>query len=950
METVAAVRCETRDRPAETRVNFEEAGSTSQPQPQLQPRSIPRAVQRTGSQTVILSAARKSGALAFATIAAVKKRANRFKQEQSKRQALNLSPDGRLRTEHVFRQESSRLKQELDALSLQNHERASAPWYLVDPGSSRVAMWDLLTALTLLVVLAFTPFEVAFLESPTVADDPVFILGRVIDLIFLGDMVLQFFQMVPKAGEPGKLETSHKVIVREYLRGWFVLDVFSLGASVFDFLPLFPDAFGDAGSSVGGGSRQAPSAGADGGTGAGAGASAGESKKSPLAFLRIVRALRLVKLVRLLRASRRLKEWSTKIATPRATLVMVSTIVECLFVIHLFACALGVMTITAPSPLDTWYATHGYCAYKGVDVYGVRISECVDPLELYFQCVWWSAGMLMGAPISLTPNQGPYPRYYSPSEATRRWNATSPLNATAVYDEGVADEGVLLTKGEQSIVLALKMVTALLWVTVIARVVQVYNNLDPDSAEFRRGWDDLNKFISYFKFTNVDAQELRRYYIERAEEAKANSRRRVIRDFSPYLAEKFVWKLNRDWLTRVPCFSLVVERLNEHVVRGTDSGMERFLVKVAMQMMPAVYVPTERPPPNRLYIITEGAALHRGRRITKGDSWGAEDVLLKGARLASGRAVAISYLHTIWIAAETFDRLAVEFREGYMLTKLWASIYAAGEAIIEDYRLKTKSRKPVRIGEEPGMVAKEVVEKQINMGLTKVVEQRSQDGRRKINERGQPLYALKWQAIDISGYEIVKERVEPPKDQHDSFTKRVSPRLLKKSAITAGRFVVQKQRRNDPLGPSVCQSQLGRPSEARRPGDAASGSLAELSAPSVASAPPPASFRSDGDESFTQRPARPTILRDPGAWLSGHRPSKTGLAQRVAALTKRVERQNTEVLAELAELAAELTNVAGAPTSAWPSQRKTSFTDGTNRGANATHFEAMVSASSMCSA
>ena len=53
---------------------------------------------------------------------------------------------------------------------------------------------------------------------------------------------------------------------------------------------------------------------------------------------------------------------------------------------------------------------------------------------------------------------------------------------------------------------------------------------------------------------------------------------RVMNDFSPYLAEKFVWKLNKQWLMRVPCFSLVVERL----VERPGSGMEKFLIKVAL--------------------------------------------------------------------------------------------------------------------------------------------------------------------------------------------------------------------------------------------------------------------------------------------------------------------------------------------------------------------------------
>ena len=382
--------------------------------------------------------------------------------KSANKSSLNLSPDGRLRADDGLN-ESRRLRQELQFLSDHEHDRPSlAAWYLVDPASPYVAMWDMVTALTLLVVLGFTPFEVAFLESPTTASSPVFILGRVIDAVFAIDMALQFFTMVPKVGEPGKLETRHSVIVGEYLRGWFVLDLFSLGASIFDFIPLYPEAFGDAGGSVGGG---------DGGED---GAGTSQTKKSPLAFLRVVRALRLVKLIRLLRASRRLKEWSVKIATPRATLVMCQTVAECFFVTHMFACVLGVMTIVSDSPLDTWYATHGYCGFAGIDAFGERAYECVGPVDLYFQCIWWSAGMLMGAPISLTPNPGPYEPYFS-------------NDATNLQDKeaasGVERMRTKLTLEEQIVVLVLKSVTALFWVTVIARVVQVYNDLDPGSAE-----------------------------------------------------------------------------------------------------------------------------------------------------------------------------------------------------------------------------------------------------------------------------------------------------------------------------------------------------------------------------------------------------------------------------------------------------------------------------------
>ena len=135
----------------------------------------------------------------------------------------------------------------------------------------------------------------------------------------------------------------------------------------------------------------------------------------------------------------------------------------------------------------------------------------------------------------------------------------------------------MLTLAEGLTVLVLKSLTAFEWVTVIARFVQVYNNLDPDTRDFRIGWDALNSFSAYFNVSKADALSLRRYYIERAELAKANTRRRVMLDFSPFLADKFIWMLNKDWLIRVPCFSLVVEvRLQVWPSTGLDrTGLDR---------------------------------------------------------------------------------------------------------------------------------------------------------------------------------------------------------------------------------------------------------------------------------------------------------------------------------------------------------------------------------------
>lgn len=100
----------------------------------------------------------------------------------------------------------------------------------VNPRSPFVRMWDSVTVIALLYVAFVTPFEVAFIEGDgSAATSPVtFTLNRLIDAVFVGDVVLTFFLPYREANENGGMMVyDNKKIARAYLRGWFALDVFT---------------------------------------------------------------------------------------------------------------------------------------------------------------------------------------------------------------------------------------------------------------------------------------------------------------------------------------------------------------------------------------------------------------------------------------------------------------------------------------------------------------------------------------------------------------------------------------------------------------------------------------------------------------------------------------------------------------------------------------------------
>lgn len=69
-------------------------------------------------------------------------------------------------------------------------------WWVIDPRKvTFVAHWDLAMTLALFYVALVTPVEVAFIKSPALEAkwlNPIFLINRLLDVMFIADMLLQF--------------------------------------------------------------------------------------------------------------------------------------------------------------------------------------------------------------------------------------------------------------------------------------------------------------------------------------------------------------------------------------------------------------------------------------------------------------------------------------------------------------------------------------------------------------------------------------------------------------------------------------------------------------------------------------------------------------------------------------------------------------------------------------
>ncbi len=136
--------------------------------------------------------------------------------------------------------------------------------------------WDLVIATVLVFTGVITPYEVIFMGQIS-AHHPLFIVNRIVDALFVKDMIMQFFMKVD-AKVDGRYGTvllkDPAMIKRRYLLGWFPIDVISV--LPFDILLLTVQS---------------------------------AQKASGIKMLRCMRFMRLIKLLRILRTSRLILRW-----------------------------------------------------------------------------------------------------------------------------------------------------------------------------------------------------------------------------------------------------------------------------------------------------------------------------------------------------------------------------------------------------------------------------------------------------------------------------------------------------------------------------------------------------------------------------------------------------------------------------------------------------------------
>jgi len=232
-------------------------------------------------------------------------------------------------------------------------------WWLIDPRSARgsrfIGRLDLATSLALVFTALVTPFEVAYLPAPISAADPLFIVNRIVDAVFLFDMFVAFILMTEIQEEKnGSFRTiwldTPSSIALHYMRTWFAIDLISILVSGVDIVSV-----------MGGGALPA------------------------LKVLRTIRAARLINMVRLLRANRIIKRWETSMEINYSYVSIGASIGLLILMGHWMSC-IWVLQARLGDIDMSWLAHDGYCVSEDEND---RCSDR-DHWDIYAASLYWA--------------------------------------------------------------------------------------------------------------------------------------------------------------------------------------------------------------------------------------------------------------------------------------------------------------------------------------------------------------------------------------------------------------------------------------------------------------------------------------------------------------------------------------------------------------------------------
>jgi len=558
----------------------------------------------------------------------------------------------------------------------------SVPFYLLTPGKALATTIELGSTLALILVYFVLPFEIAFVDAPSLPDpsNALYIFNRLIDLAFTLDILANFCTAyeIDAPDESGgddddddsilkrriAYETRLSKIWMRYLKGWLVMDLASMGPSVIDIQLAFTSVDGDvldAGLNASLASNATKVAGGSG----------------DLAMLKMTRTLKLFKMLKMARMLKMLKmlrlakmvKFMTQDGVVKRTIdtlavefaqharkVRVLRLLMMIFLItHIMACTLGIAATFGEERLDSWWGTHGYCWPD--DLYKIgpaepEIARCIPAARQYLVCFHICLGFILKMPWGPFITKGPgVPFHYN------------------------GDSNSMFQVHEHLVFMVVSYFGALLSMYTTGAFVSVAAAKDGKTMQ-----EEVISFSNQYKVPSSSRRRMLRYFQDLSNMSGTVPKGDLFTKLSPSLARELILDIHSSWLDKLPFKPFL-----EADIRGTKrprSALRTSQVlcsQIALSMTSALYVQDERPVPGRLYVVLKGRAEQAGcRQLKVYDNWGCFDLINEVKPNTRGTVKAKAALQVVYLTQDNSRAILKKHPEAsasFRRMRTWALLW-----------------------------------------------------------------------------------------------------------------------------------------------------------------------------------------------------------------------------------------------------------------------------------
>ena len=427
------------------------------------------------------------------------------------------------------------------------------------------------------------------------------------------------------------------MIIKNYLQGWFFIDVGSV-------LPFWIVGLTSEPAVEESGLATVANI-----SGTGSDAPAGGSNRLLLA--RLVRLLRMLKLARVLKASRVLQRHLLDLVMgyfemTYAVLKMIKLVVWLIFFAHWQACLWGLISsFMADAGQQNWlseFRADWLLDYQQ-GLVGYRKPSAADA---YAAALYWSI-------MTLT---------------SIGYGQMLPVNTA-----------------ERFLCSTYMMLSGVMWTYAIGNFAGIVTTLDPNGVLFQNTMDALNYFMRERGLPAPMRITLREYFQNARRVHQITDDTELLDRLSPLLQGTVALAANKRWLDKVWFFRSLGE---------SREGRE-FIASLAKTLVIRAYVAHERLPIGQLYVLRRGLVVKLWRFLGTGKVWG-EDMILDTPELIDhSQAVALTYVEAFTLRRNDLDECMADYPLAYKRVRKAARRITMQRALLK-YLCETVEGRPVR--------------------------------------------------------------------------------------------------------------------------------------------------------------------------------------------------------------------------------------------------------------